>query len=115
MRWERPFLVGAALYNGAWMIVLLAAPERVFVRLPPFEPLFAALVGLVGVGFAVQAVRPSPTLLTVLLLAKVLGPAVFVAAVLLGYLTPASWPLTLANDVLWLPPLFVLWQRRRPC
>lgn len=114
MTWERPFLAAAALYNGAWVVVLLAVPERVFVRPPPFAPAFAVLVGAVGLCFAVNAVRRAPRLLAVGLLAKVLGPAVFVGAVVLGYLTLASWPLTIANDVLWIPLLVVLWRRGAP-
>jgi hypothetical protein len=112
LTWQRPFLILAAAFNAAWVVLLVAAPEQVFATVPPFSRVFAALVGAEGLCFALCAVRSVPWLLATSIAGKALGPFVFAAGVSLGYLRLAQWPLTIVNDVVWIPPLLAIWRRR---
>ena len=111
MRWERPFLVLAAANNAAWAVLVAVLPERVFEVVPPWPAALAASILAVGALFAANAVHRTPPLLALALLSKALGPVVFLIAVRHGYLRPSSWPLLLVTDLLWIPPLVVLWRR----
>jgi hypothetical protein len=112
MRWERPFLVLAAANNAVWAVLVAVVPERVFATVPPWPAAFAALILAVGGLFAVNAVRRAPPFLALGLLSKALGPLVFLFAAGQGYLRPSWWPLVLLTDLVWIPPLVVLWRRR---
>jgi hypothetical protein len=102
---RRAFLWSAALYNAAWMVFFLVAPERVFRRQPPGLGLLAVMVGALGVCFAVNAVRVRKPLLAVCIVAKLCGPLVFVAMVLLGCFEWSQAWLPLVNDLIWIPGL----------
>jgi hypothetical protein len=114
MRWERPFLALAAANNVVWAVLVAVVPERVFAAVPPWPAAMAGAILAVGGLFAVNAVRRAPPLLSLGLLSKVLGPLVFLLAVNRGYLRPTWWPLLLVTDLLWIPPLVVLWRRSTP-
>jgi hypothetical protein len=86
-------------------------PGRVFAEVPPWPAALAVLILAVGGLFAVNAVRRTPPLLALGLLSKALGPLVFLFAATHGYLRLAWWPLLLVTDLLWIPPLVVLWRR----
>jgi hypothetical protein len=107
----RPLLFLAALYNFAWVGILLAWPERIVLKPPPLFGLLIALIGLVGGVFAVCAVKPRRDLLGIAILAKLGGPPCFLAGVALGYLAWRQWWMPVFNDLIWLPPLFRIWKQ----
>jgi len=107
----RGVLSVAALYNAAWVVLLLLRPELVLLKTPPlFEALIAG-IGLVGVAFAVCAVKPRRSLLGLTILAKLGGVASFAIAVNLGYLAWSQWWMPVVNDLVWLPLLVRIWNQ----
>jgi hypothetical protein len=109
---RRAFLATAALYNAAWTVFLLVAPERLFLAQPPGIPIMAAFVGALGVCFAVCAVRVRKPLLALGIAAKLSSPAVFVAMALLGWFSWSQAWLPVVNDLIWIPGL--VWIYRTP-
>jgi hypothetical protein len=110
-RSERLLFIAAAFYNLAWVAFLLVWPEKILPRMPPLLTPMIAMIGLVGLAFAVCAFRRRRWLVGLGILAKLGGPPSFVVAALLGYLAWSQWWLTVINDVIWLPPLIAVWRR----
>ena len=102
---KRAFLWTAALYNAAWMVFFLVAPERAFRRQTPGLAVMALLVGALGLCFAVNAVRVRRPLLALCIAAKLCGPPVFVVMAFLGYFDWSQAWLPVVNDLIWLPGL----------
>jgi uncharacterized membrane protein len=101
----------AAVYNAAWVVLLLLRPEKVLLKTPPLFGALIAGVGLVGVAFAVCAVKPRRPLLGLTILAKLGGVASFAVAVSLGYLAWSQWWMPVVNDLVWLPVLVHIWNQ----
>ncbi len=108
---KRLFFIAAALYNFVWMGVVLCCPETVLPKPPPFLPILAVLIGIVGLAFCWAALKPRRWLIGLTICAKGLGPVQFVSAVLLGYLAWSQWWMPVVNDLVWLPPLIAIWLR----
>jgi hypothetical protein len=107
----QPFLALAALYNFAWVVLLLFWPGKFLLKTPPMFDLLIAGIGLVGVAFAVCAVKPRRSLLALTIVAKIGGAASFAFAVGPGYLGWNQWWVPVFNDLVWLPPLIRLWKQ----
>lgn len=108
---SRRILSLAALYNAAWVVLLLGWPGLILLKRPPLFELHIAAIGLVGALFAVCAAKPRRRLLGLAMAVKLGGAASFPFAVVLGYLTWSQWWLPVVNDLLWLPPLVQLWKK----
>jgi len=109
----RTILSAAAVYNAAWVVLLLFWPGKILLKSPPLFGVLIAGIGLVGVAFAVCAVKPRRSLLALTILAKIGGAASFFFAVGLGYLGWSQWWVPVFNDLVWLPPLIRLWKQTR--
>lgn len=101
----------AALFNLAWALLFLAIPDRLFRREFPGRTLFSLAVGGLGLLFALGAARATRPILAAGLLAKSLGPLVFLAGTRAGVVPPAAFPLTIVTDLLWIPPFLRALQR----
>src|SRR5262249_16117272 len=111
----------AAVYNvafGAWATLFPFHFFALFDLPPPPSPSIWAWVGMVvglfAIAYAYIAWKPgSGELLAVTeLLGKVLGPIGWLHAVWTGELPPRTFPLILANDLIWwFPFLFYLLRR----
>jgi hypothetical protein len=118
MRAYRAIFGLAALYNvafGLWAGLWPGAFFQVFRLEPPRYPSIWACVGMVvgvyALAYAAAARRPEEgdLLIGIGLLGKVLGPAGWLMAVGHGELPPRTFPLILANDLVWwFPFLFYL-------
>lgn len=106
----RMILSAAALYNAAWVVILLFWPGTILLKSPPLFGVLIAGIGLVGVAFAVCTLNPRRSLLALGIVAKIGGASSFAVAVGLGYLRWSQWWLPVFNDLLWLPPLIWLWK-----
>jgi len=106
----RLILSAAAVYNAAWVVLLLLWPGKILLKTPPFFGVLIAGIGLVGAAFAVCALTPRRSLLALAIVAKIGGAASFVVAVGLGYLGWNQWWVPVLNDLVWLPPLIRLWK-----
>ncbi|MBI3464523.1 MAG: hypothetical protein HY000_15940, partial [Planctomycetes bacterium] len=117
----RTILGLAAAYNVAFGIWAGFFPESFFVLFdlpPPRYPSIWACVGMVvgvyAIAYAVAAWRPerADVLVAIGLLGKVLGPLGWLHAVWTGELPPRTFPIILANDLIWwFPFLFYLLRR----
>jgi len=107
----RIILSAAAVYNVAWVVLLLFWPVKILLKSPPLSGVLIAGIGFVGAAFAVCAVKPRRSLLALTILAKIGGAASFPLAVGLGYLGWRHWWVPVFNDLMWLPPLLHLWKQ----
>ncbi len=121
MRAYRVIFCLAAIYNFAFGVWAGFFP-RAFFSVFDLEPLnypsiwscLGMVVGLYGVIYAYAALEPerSDVLIGVGLVGKVLGPIGWLTAVSSGELPPRTFPLILANDLVWwFPFLFFLLRR----
>ena len=106
----RMILSAAAVYNAAWVVLLLFWPEKILLKTPPLFGALIAGIGLVGAACAVCAGTPRRSLLGLTIVAKIGGVASFGVAVGLGYLGWRQWWVPVFNDLVWLPPLIRLWK-----
>ena len=127
MNWHRMILLAAAVYNcafGVWAGFFPASFFRLFdLAAPRYPSIWACLgmvVGLYGVAYAHVAWRPERggVIVWIGLAGKVLGPIGWLIAVGHGELPPRTFPIILANDLIWwFPFLFYLLRdvpQRRP-
>jgi hypothetical protein len=123
MRAYRWWLSGAALYNVGFGIWAGLFPHSFFqlfrLDTPRYPSIWACLgmvIGLYALAYAAVAWRPERGDLLVLigLLGKVLGPAGWLIAVRSGELPPRTFPLILANDLIWWFPFVFYLLRHRP-
>ncbi len=107
----RLFFVVAGLYDAVWFLLMLLAPERVMVAMPPsMVPTLVLLAGVALLCFA-NAIRVRRPLVLLCMLAKISGPVLFVVAVQRGYLAGSQWWMPVVNDVIWIPPLVAILRR----
>ena len=110
----RAFFIVAALYDFAWVAILLVIPGKIMLKMPPTMVPMIVLIALVGVACVVCAVKVRRWLVALVILGKIGGPVNFVAAVMLGYLAWSQWWMPVVNDLIWLPMLIAVWRKVTP-
>ncbi len=123
MRFYRSLFALAAVYNAAFGIWAGFVPHSFFTlfqldppRYPSIWACLGMVVGVYALAYAYVAWKPQQgtPFIAIGLLGKVLGPVGWLAAVASGELPPRTFPLILANDLVWWFPFLWYLLRDRP-
>lgn len=117
LRWARPVLVIAGIYNISWGLFMGMFPRIFFsvidMQYPAYPWLWQCIgmfVGTFGVGYLLAALRPRRhwPMVFVGLLGKILGPAGFFITWLRGNI-PLNFGITIIfNDLIWWIPFILI-------
>ncbi|MCA9150948.1 MAG: redoxin domain-containing protein [Planctomycetales bacterium] len=115
--WVPTVLGLAAIYNLAWGVWVVAAPQTLFawagmspLQYPSIWQCVGMIVGVYGVGYAIAATNPYRhwPIVLVGLLGKICGPIGFVAAAMQGDLPWRFGATLITNDLIWWLPFGVI-------
>ncbi|HMP79407.1 MAG TPA: peroxiredoxin-like family protein [Pirellulaceae bacterium] len=123
LRWGKPWLLAAGVYNLLWGGSVILFPSYYF-SLVGMEPLnhlsiwqsLGMVIGLYGFGYllAAQDYRRHWPIVLVGLLGKIAGPIGFVWSAWRGDLTWAFGAMIVTNDIIWWAPFaMLLWDTAR--
>jgi peroxiredoxin len=123
LRWAKPVLIAAGIYNLLWGAVVIFAPNLFFdiagmepMRYPQIWQCVGMIVGVYGIGYIIASgdSRRHWPIVLVGLVGKVLGPIGFAIEISKGTFSPVFGLTILTNDLIWWVPFgMILWDAAR--